>query len=121
MTRKYYLALLLILCVVSSKVVSAEYSFTWYAGSFKPGSSDGSTINITLTAGANSLKLANRWVCEINSVSQLGARQTICKKGDDEVSFSVQCDQTRKSDRGQIRFKSNSKSDFIEVGCEIKQ
>jgi len=67
------------------------------------------------------VSLRSGWTCEVGALSDgssYEARTTTCKKGEEQFSFVVQCDQNRTKDHTQVMLKSGTKDDYIEVLCE---
>ncbi len=65
-------------------------------------------------------ELKSGWSCVIGETSINKARQTSCRKANEAIEFSVQCDVNRPKDHAQVRFGdvSGKYIDFIEVSCE---
>lgn len=81
--------------------------------------------SVNLGAAVQNLSLKGGWSCTVGQSSQqlpsYEARTTICSKGRDALEFTVQCEQSRRKDHTQIRFRSGDRlsGEFIEIGCEL--
>lgn len=86
-------------------------------------SNPSSTKSQPIGEAAERLKLKSEWACTIAKVSYgagYQARQTQCKKGQEEIEFSTQCGEKGPKDHTQVRFRDPQTEkllDFIEVSC----
>jgi hypothetical protein len=75
---------------------------------------------------ARTFQLKGDWQCTVSAVSHGGwyeARQTVCRKGDEQIEFSVQCERQRPEHHTQIRFRdafTDKMQDYIEVACRTR-
>jgi hypothetical protein len=83
--------------------------------------------SLLISNEARTFPLKGDWQCTVSSVSPGGwyeARQTVCRKGDEQIEFSVQCERQHPEHRTQIRFRdasTNKMQDYIEVACRTQQ
>lgn len=64
--------------------------------------------------------LNNGWRCSVSSASaSYNARRTECRKNDERLEFTVQCDSAHARDHVQIRFSEGKSGDYIDVACHL--